>query len=379
MSARKTSARSVGAEDEAWMRLALELAAKGKGRCSPNPAVGAVIVKHGKVIGSGWHRGAGRPHAEVEALRSLEEPPEGAVMYVTLEPCNHHGRTPPCSDAIIKAGVGRVVIGARDTSPKKGVRGAAALRRAGVEVVTGVLKKECGRMVEDFIKHSTTGLPFVLLKTAMTLDGKIATVSGDSKWISSERSRRMVHRLRGEVDAVMVGTDTVIADNPSLTARRGRARRNPLRVIVDGRLRIPLGSEVVKTAGETPTLVATSSGGSLKKARALEKAGVEVLVAPSKGPRIDLGRLMEELGARGVMSVMIEGAGDLAGAAVGAGVVDRVMFFVAPKLVGGTRCAVTGFEVSRMKEALRLHDVEAGVSGGDVVIEGRLGSIGVGR
>ncbi|MGK7345293.1 MAG: bifunctional diaminohydroxyphosphoribosylaminopyrimidine deaminase/5-amino-6-(5-phosphoribosylamino)uracil reductase RibD [Candidatus Nitrospinota bacterium M3_3B_026] len=359
--------------DSDFMLRAVELARKGKGRTSPNPAVGAVIVKDGKVVGEGWHKKAGKPHAEIEALRSARGQAAGAALYVTLEPCNHHGLTPPCTDAIIAAGITRVVIGARDTSPKEGERGAARLRKAGVAVRAGVLKKDCGRLVEDFLKHSRTGLPFVTLKTAMTLDGKIATASGDSKWISSEESRRYVHRLRDETGAVMAGADTVIADNPELTVRHGRGGRDPLRVIVDSRLRTPRDAKVVKRAKRIPTIIATSSAAPLKKVRELERAGVEVLVLPSRSGRVRLSCLMEELGRRGVMGVLLEGAGELAGAAVGAGVVDRVLFFIAPKIAGGTRCPVTGFSVEKMSGALELSGVEVERIGPDVAIGGLLG------
>lgn len=359
--------------DSDFMLRAVELARKGKGRTSPNPAVGAVIVKDGRIIGEGWHRKAGKPHAENEALRSCAESAAGAALYVTLEPCNHRGLTPPCTDAIIAAGITRVVIGARDTSPKEGERGAARLRKAGITVRTGVLKKDCGRLVEDFLKHSRTGLPFVTLKTAMTIDGKVAAASGDSKWISSEESRRLVHRLRDETGAVMVGVDTVIADNPELTCRHGRGGRNPLRVIVDSRLRTPAGAKVVKMARRIPTIIATTSAAPLKKVRELERAGVEVLVLPSRRGRVRLPCLMEELGRRGVMSLMLEGAGELAGAAVGAGIVDRVLFFIAPRIVGGGRCPITGFSAPKMSAALELSCVEVERIGPDVMIGGLLG------
>ncbi len=355
-----------------WMKRAIELARKGKGRTSPNPAVGAVIVKNGKVIGEGWHRKAGKPHAEVEAIRSRKVSPKGSTIYVTLEPCNHHGKTPPCVEAIIEAGIKEVVIGSKDTSPKKGMKGAAKLRRAGLSVRTGVLKDECDRLIEDFIKHSTTGLPLVLLKTAITLDGKVAASSGDSKWISSKESRRYVHAMRNEMDAVMIGVETALADDPQLTVRYGRPRLNPLRVVVDSSLRIPSDSQIVKTAFEVPTIIATTRKAKISQIMKLEKCGANVLVSSKGGAKVNLRWLLEELGRRDVMSVMLEGAGKLAGATIKEKLVDRVMFFIAPKIVGGSRSAVTGFSVAKMADALELADVEVSRSGVDVVIEGRI-------
>lgn len=354
------------------MARAVELARRGKGRTSPNPAVGAVIVKGGKVIGEGWHKRAGGPHAEINALASCKTSPKGAAMYVTLEPCNHQGRTGPCAAAIVEAGLKEVVIGARDASAKPGVKGAAALRRAGVAVRFGPMKRECGTLVEDFAKHSSTGLPFVTVKAAVTLDGKVATKTGDSRWISSPQSRGEVHRMRNEADAVMVGADTVIADDPQLTVRHGRPRRDPLRVIVDGRLRTPMNSNVVKTCGQTPTIIAASPSAPAARRRALEKAGVEVLTVKGRGGRVSLKKLLLALGQRGVMSVLIESGGELAGAALREGVADRVVFYVAPKIAGGPRAAVTGFAVDMMKDAVGLAGVTVRRSGPDVVIEGRI-------
>ncbi|VAX22634.1 Diaminohydroxyphosphoribosylaminopyrimidine deaminase / 5-amino-6-(5-phosphoribosylamino)uracil reductase [hydrothermal vent metagenome] len=353
------------------MERAIELALKGKGRTSPNPAVGAVIVKNGKIVGEGFHKKAGHPHAEIEALNSLKTPSKGATIYVTLEPCNHLGKTPPCTDAIIKAGIKKVVIGAKDTSPKKGARGIAKLKRAGVTVRTGVLEANCKSLVKDFIKHSTTGMPFVLLKTAMTLDGKIATESGDSKWITSDDSRRLVHDIRNQVDAVMVGSETVLADDPRLSARVGRALFRPMRVVVDGALSIPLDSKIMKTADKARTVIATTRKASPAKIKKLEKLGAEVLVSPGTG-KVRLKWLMKKLGDKGVMSVMLEGAGDLAGAAFKARIIDHVMFFIAPKIVGGRRSAVTCKSVKKMSDALKLECVNIRVCGSDVVIEGRL-------
>jgi len=360
-----------------WMRRAIDLARKGKGRTSPNPAVGAVIVKNGRVIGEGWHKKAGGPHAEITALASCETSPKGAVIYVTLEPCNHTGKTGPCAPALIEAGLSEVVIGARDVSPKKGRRGIEALKRAGVKTRAGVLKSECDRLVEDFTKHSATGIPHITLKAAITLDGKIATRTGDSKWISSSASRSRVHRLRNEMDAVIVGSDTVIADDPQLTVRHGRPRLNPLRVIVDGELSISAKSKIITTARRIPTLVAVTKSASPKKIGAIRKAGAEVAIIKGASKKINLRALLKELGNRNIMSAMMESGGALAGAAIKAGLVDRVLFFIAPKIAGGDYYAINVDGVAKMSSAWELTEVEVARSGPDIMIEGRIMNRGI--
>jgi diaminohydroxyphosphoribosylaminopyrimidine deaminase/5-amino-6-(5-phosphoribosylamino)uracil reductase len=359
-------------KDIQFMARAIELARMGKGRTSPNPAVGAVIVKGGKVIGAGWHKKAGAPHAEAAALQSCKSSPRGATLYVTLEPCNHMGKTPPCVPAIVKAGIKRVVIGAKDPSKKQGVKGAPALKHAGVAVEMSALAAECKRLIEDFAKHSATGLPFVTLKTAMTLDGKIATRTGDSKWISSETSRRLVHVMRNEYDAVMVGSDTVIHDDPSLTVRHGKSRRNPLRIIVDGTLRIPMDCEIVATASKIPTIIVTTSKSPMKKIDALTNAGVDVITATERGSHIVLRWLMEELGRRGVMSVLLESGGRLAASMIEERLIDRAMFFIAPKIIGGPKCVLPSHGVAQMADALPLADPVITRIGPDILVDGLL-------
>jgi len=354
------------------MPRAIELARKGKGRTSPNPAVGAVIVKGGKIIGEGWHKKAGAPHAEIAALESCGTSPKGASLYVTLEPCNHEGRTPPCVPAIVKAGIKHVVIGAKDPSQKPGVKGIPALKRAGVKVEMSPLSVECRRLIEDFVKHSTTGTPFVTLKTAITLDGKISTRTGGSRWISSEQSRRFVHLLRNECDAVMVGSDTVIHDDPSLTARHGKNRRNPIRIIVDGTLRISMNCVIVTTAPEIPTIIVTTSKAPMKKIDALTHAGVDVITATERGSHIVLNWLMEELGRRGVMSVLLESGGRLAASMLDERLVDRAMFFIAPKIIGGPNCALPSHGVAEMADAMPLTDPVITRIGPDILVDGLL-------
>ncbi|MBI5816794.1 MAG: bifunctional diaminohydroxyphosphoribosylaminopyrimidine deaminase/5-amino-6-(5-phosphoribosylamino)uracil reductase RibD [Nitrospinae bacterium] len=354
------------------MSRAIQLALKGKGRTSPNPAVGAVIARNGKIIGEGWHKKAGKPHAEIEALNSLATSAKGSTLYVTLEPCNHHGLTPPCARAIVDAGIKEVVIGASDPSPKKGLKGAAWLKRHGVSVVEGVMREECERLIEDFAKHSVTGRPLVLLKSAITLDGKISTQSNDSKWISCEKSRKVGHRLRNEYDAVMVGSDTVIYDDPQLTVRFGSPKRNPLRVVVDGKLRIPLDCNIVRTAAKIPTIVVTTNKADPEKIETLTRMGVDVITATERKSHVDLNWLMEELGRRNVMSVLLEGGGRFAGAAFDDGIVDRVIFFIAMKITGGDKCAISGEGVARMADAWAVEDVRVDIIGDDLVVEGRV-------
>ncbi|MBF0291816.1 MAG: bifunctional diaminohydroxyphosphoribosylaminopyrimidine deaminase/5-amino-6-(5-phosphoribosylamino)uracil reductase RibD [Nitrospinae bacterium] len=354
------------------MARAIELARKGKGRTSPNPAVGAVIVKGGRIVGEGWHKKAGAPHAEIAALNSCKTSVRGAELYVTLEPCNHEGKTPPCVPAIVKAGIKRVVVGAKDPSKKPGIKGIPALKRAGVKVEMSALASECGRLIEDFAKHNSTGLPFVTLKTAMTLDGKISTHIGDSKWISSEESRRVVHLLRNEYDAVMVGSDTAIHDDPSLTVRHGKNRRTPTRIIVDGTLRIPMDAVIVETASKIPTIIVTTSKAPMKKIDALTHAGVDVITATDRGTHIVLRWLMEELGRRGVMSVLLEGGGRLAAAMLDECLIDRVMIFIAPKIIGGPNCILPSHGVDKMAEALPLANPVITRVGPDILVDGLL-------
>lgn len=357
---------------EGWMSRAIFLARKGKGRSAPNPAVGAVIVKNGKVAGEGWHKKAGSPHAEIMALKAAGPAARGASLYVTLEPCNHHGRTGPCAGALIQAGVREVFIGARDASPKPGRRGAAELKRAGVKVTLGVLENECARLAEDFFKHSTTGLPFVTLKTAMTLDGKIATWSGDSRWISSGKSRKLVHAMRNEMDAVMIGADTALADDPLLTVRGVRGGRNPLRALVDGRLRLPLDGAIAQGAADIPTIVFTTAAHRAgAKAKALQSLGVRVEAA-GDGEKVDLRAAMATLGGMNVMSLMVESGGALAWELVRLGLVDRVMFFIAPKIAGGPRCAMGLGGVERMAGAYELAEFTIRMIGPDALLEGRV-------
>jgi len=352
------------------MRRALRLAARGRGRTSPNPMVGAVVVKRGRAAGEGYHRRAGGPHAEVWALSRAGGAAEGATLYVSLEPCCHQGRTPPCTEAVIESGVRRVVAAGVDPNPRVKGRGVRRLRRAGIEVTVGVLGEEARRLNAAYFKHVSTGLPLVSLKAAMSLDGKIATAAGESKWITGERARAVGRRLRGEHDAVLVGVETVIADDPQLTVRGGRGK-DPLRVIADSKARTPTTARVL--AGESArTIVATTRAASAERRRGLERAGAAVWVVRAQGGRVDLRALVRRLGEEMVQSVMIEGGGTLAASALAAGVVDRVYFFVSPRIIGGAeaKTPVEGKGVGRLAEAWRISSMKVRRVGDDLLITG---------
>jgi diaminohydroxyphosphoribosylaminopyrimidine deaminase/5-amino-6-(5-phosphoribosylamino)uracil reductase len=361
--------------EQIWMRRALELAARARGRTSPNPMVGAVIVQDGQVVGEGFHAYAGSDHAEVAALREAEAAAAGATLYVSLEPCCHHGRTPPCADQIVHAGIRRVVAACEDPNPSVSGRGIAALREAGVTVEVGLLGEEAGRLNEAFFKHIRTGLPFVTLKVAASLDGKIASRTGESRWITGESARRRVHQLRNEVDAVLVGIGTVLRDDPLLTTRLGIAnQRDPIRVIVDNLSRLPLRAKVVNRASTAPTIVAVSQMAPRSKLEALEREGVQVIVVENSPRRVALERLMEALGKRGILSVMIEGGAEINASALREGVVDKVLVFLAPILIGGksTPTAVGGDGIESLSQALRLREVRIERFDGDILVEGYL-------
>lgn len=341
-------------DDLRFMRLALRLARRGIGRTSPNPPVGAVVVRDGVVVGRGYHRRAGLPHGEAAALRDAGADARGATLYVTLEPCAHHGRTPPCTAAVVAAGVRRVVVGSRDPNPSVPGNGVARLRAAGIDVSSGVLQPECDALIAAFRKHVTTGLPLVTLKLAASLDGRIATSSGESRWITGEASRRFVHRLRAAHDAILVGAQTVIHDDPELTCRL-RSGRNPLRVVLDGRLRLSPRARVLTHTDAAATLVIAGRHVSAAKIKQVEAHGAQVLRLPATEGQIALRRVLRALGARNVMSVLIEGGATVAAAALKARLVDRLLIFYAPKLIGGDGRPMLGaLGVRRLQAAPRL-------------------------
>ncbi|MEK6743232.1 MAG: bifunctional diaminohydroxyphosphoribosylaminopyrimidine deaminase/5-amino-6-(5-phosphoribosylamino)uracil reductase RibD [Nitrospirota bacterium] len=358
--------------DEKYMRIALRLAEKAAGRTSPNPMVGAVVVKNGRVIARGWHKKAGEPHAEVIALAKAGSSAKGATLYVTLEPCSHvNKRTPPCSPLVIQSGVKRVVIAMIDPNRKVSGGGIRAIRKAGIEVVTGVLEPEARLLNEAYIKFITKGVPFVTLKIAQTLDGRIATAKGDSKWITGAKAREEGHKLRDRNDAILVGINTVLKDDPALTARIPDGR-DPVRVIVDSRLSIPLNAKVLTQRSTAKTVVAALASAPRTKVNCLQATGVEVLFVKSNRGRIDLPDLMKELGKQDIMSVLIEGGAEINASALKAGIVDKIVMFIAPTLMTGrdSLCSIGGSSPVKLDHAVKLSEVTAQFVGPDLKIEG---------
>jgi diaminohydroxyphosphoribosylaminopyrimidine deaminase / 5-amino-6-(5-phosphoribosylamino)uracil reductase len=366
---------TVAERDARHLQRAMELAARARGHTSPNPLVGAVVVRDGRTIGEGFHAAAGRPHAEREALAACTESPAGATMYVSLEPCCHTGRTPPCTDAILEAGIGRVVIASDDPSPAAAGRGPGILRDEGVrvEMLDGDLARE-GRLInQPFRKHARTGRPLVVLKSAMSLDGKVVTGTGDSRWISGEASRARAHRWRAESDAVAVGIGTALADDPLLTARVEGVARQPRRVVFDSEARLPLESSLVRTCAEAPVVLISCRAASRTAVQALESAGVEVIVTIGENEPARVRSALDELGARDVQSLLLEGGPHLAGAFLEAGEVDEARMFVAPILLGGreSRDAVEGQGVERVSDAARALALEVDRIEDDVLVTAR--------
>ncbi|AEF93934.1 riboflavin biosynthesis protein RibD [Desulfotomaculum nigrificans CO-1-SRB] len=360
-------------QDKHFMQMALELARKARGRTSPNPMVGAVVVKDGQVVGQGWHAKAGTAHAEVVALADAGEQARGATVYVTLEPCCHHGRTGPCTEALLKAGVKRVVAAMTDPNPLVAGKGLAILRDAGVEVQVGVLESEARQLNEIFIKYITTGRPFVVLKAATSLDGKIATATGESKWITGAAARTEGHRLRDIYDAILVGVNTILADDPALTTRLPEGRgKDPIRVVVDSTARTPTSARVLIQQSAAHTIIATTEAAPAERRASLMAAGAEVLVVPGQGPRVDLVKLMELLGQRQITSVLIEGGGKINGSALAAGIVDKVAWFLAPKIIGGDAAPgpVRGAGIMSLNDATKLYNVSLQRVGEDILITG---------
>ncbi|MBQ3337409.1 MAG: bifunctional diaminohydroxyphosphoribosylaminopyrimidine deaminase/5-amino-6-(5-phosphoribosylamino)uracil reductase RibD [Selenomonadaceae bacterium] len=351
------------------MREALRIARHAEGRTSPNPLVGAVVVRDGKIIAEGWHRRAGTAHAEIHALNMAGELAAGATLYVTLEPCSHFGRTPPCARAIVEAGIKKVVAAMSDPNPLVAGRGFEILRAAGVEVEVGVLEAEARALNEIFIKWVTKNLPFVTMKFACSLDGKIATVGGESKWISGEASRKFTHHLRDINDAILVGVGTVLKDNPSLTTRLVEGK-NPVRVIVDSNARTPLNSTVV-TDKSAQTIIAVTSNAPNEKISALKNFGVEIIFA-GDGERVDLKILMSELARREITSVLVEGGGTIHFSMLKEKLVDKIFAFVAPKILGGENSltAVAGAGFEKLSDAVELKNFTAQKLGEDFLLSG---------
>ncbi|TAJ07192.1 MAG: bifunctional diaminohydroxyphosphoribosylaminopyrimidine deaminase/5-amino-6-(5-phosphoribosylamino)uracil reductase RibD [Nitrospirae bacterium] len=359
------------------MALALRLAAKGQGRTSPNPMVGAVVVASNRIVGQGYHRRAGGPHAEVIALQAAGPRTQGATLYVTLEPCCHtEKRTPPCVPVLIAAGLKRVVVAMPDPNPHVGGRGIRALRKASLEVAVGCQRDEAERLNEAYRHWVRTGLPFVTLKAAMTMDGKIATAGGESQWITGEPARRYTHQLRSRMDAILVGAGTVQRDDPRLTVRLGRGAvapkptHQPLRVILDSRLRIPLISRVLGPG----TVIATTAQAPAGKIRQAQAKGAQILVLPARNGRVSLRACLAELGKQGITSVLIEGGSEINASAIRAGLVNRVALFIAPTLLGGqdAKGLIGGLAPKRLAQAMPLDDIRIQPLGRDFLLEGTL-------
>jgi len=365
--------------DVRYMRLALELAWRAHGQTRPNPMVGAVVVRGGRVVGAGYHRRAGAPHAEVVALRAARRQARGATLYVTLEPCRHTGRTPPCVPAILASGIRRVVAAMEDPNPRMQGRSLRELRAAGVQTRVGLLAAQARALNEIYLTWMTRHRPFVTVKVAHSLDGKIATRAGHSRWLSGPAARAWVHQLRAQVDAIAVGVRTVLADDPRLTCRAARPShrlgapiRPPLRVVVDSRLRTPLTARVLR--GRAPVLIATTRRASMARRRQLEALGADVVMLPARGGRVDLRGLMDELARREVTHLLIEGGGELIASALTARLVDRWISIVAPTLVGGRAAptALGGDGVAHLRHATPLDVTAWRRVGRDLVIEARV-------
>ena len=356
-------------QDRQYMKMALELAQKGMGFTAPNPMVGAVIVKNGRIIGQGYHRKYGGLHAEREALAACTEEPEGASIYVTLEPCCHYGKQPPCVNAILEAGIRRVIIGSSDPNPLVAGKGIRILKDHGIEVTENILKEECDKLNEAFFYYIQNKKPYVVMKYAMTMDGKIAAYTGESKWVTGEAARIHVQEQRLKYTGIMVGVGTVLADDPMLTCRLENSR-NPVRIICDSHLRTPLTSKIVRTAKTIPTILASSSKDQ-QKIKNYEELGCQVLYVPEKNGHIDLNRLMELLGAAKIDSILLEGGGSLNWSALESGIVQKVQTYIAPKLFGGeeAKTPVEGKGFPDPASAVLLKNSEIIRLGDDFLIE----------
>ncbi len=355
-------------DDKFFMGLALKLAGKGRGRTSPNPMVGAVIVRNNKIVGEGYHRRAGLEHAEIAALKKAGPEAKGATLYVNLEPCNHFGKTPPCTEAIIKSGIKKVVAAMKDPNPVNNGKGNKRLKEAGIRIISGILEQDAEQLNKFFVKYITTGRPFVIVKAAQSLDGKIATRTGESKWISSEESRKFVRELRKQVDAIMVGANTVVKDNPLLTAA-SRAKQ-PVKIIVDTELRTPVNARILSKESPAKVIIAATKKAPKNKIKSFAKLNCEILILKEKNKKVNLRQLMKELGKREITSVLVEGGGELIGGLVEERLVDKFLFFISPKIIGG-RDAITSVEgkgAGIIENSLNLKNTEYKTIGKDLLI-----------
>lgn len=364
---------TMGLQHEKYMKIALELAEQARGRTSPNPMVGAVLVKGGEIVGQGYHRQAGTPHAEVHALREAGDKARGATLYVTLEPCSHFGRTPPCSEAVIGAGISEVYVAMQDPNSLVAGRGIKQMREAGLTVHVGLMEKEARKLNEIFCKYITTKLPFVLLKSAMTADGKIATGVGHSRWITGEAARAKVHALRNWYDAILVGVNTVLADNPALTCRLPEGGRDPVRIILDSAARTPPEALVLTQESDAPTYVVVTDKAPLDRLESLTAVNAKIIrVSQNLHGRVDLRELLDKLGEMEVTSLLVEGGAEVAASFLDNGLLDKVLTFIAPKIIGGRQAPgpVGGIGKALMSQAVKLNDTCWGQAGEDFFIEG---------
>ena len=348
-----------------YMALVLKLAEKGRGLTSPNPMVGCIVVKRGRIVGRGWHRKAGAEHAEVMALSEAGKKAVNSTLYVNLEPCSHWGRTPPCTEKIVEAGVREVIIGMKDPNPI--VDGFRELKFRGIKTKIGKLEREAKRLNEEYIKYARTKRPFVTIKVAMSADGKIATKTGDSKYITSREARTLVHKLRAEVDAVMVGLNTVIRDDPELTPRLFKGK-DPMKIVVDSALKIPKNCNLMKNPSKL--IIATTSKAHKTDMEKMHQKGIKVIVAKSSKGMVDLQDLMKQLGKHEITNVMIEGGSELNSSAIKAGVVDKMLIFTAPKLIGNGKGAIGNLGINTIDKAIEMKNVTLAKIGKDMLIEG---------
>lgn len=358
---------------EKYMRMALKLAEKAKGRTSPNPMVGAVIVKDGRIVGKGYHKKAGTPHAEIHALREAGDEAKGAVLYVTLEPCSHYGRTPPCSEAVIRSGISEVFVAMQDPNPLVAGRGIRQMTDAGIRVHVGIMEEAAREINEVFIKFITTRMPFVLLKTAMTLDGKIATRTGDSRWVTGDAARNYVHNLRNWYDSILVGVNTVLADNPALTCRLPRGGCDPIRIILDSKARTPVDFQVMTQESDAETYVAVTDKAPFERIKLLSTGKAKILrITSDKNGRVDMVDLLEKLGQMEITSLLVEGGAEVSAAFIENKLVDKVITFIAPKIIGGIGAPtpVGGEGNELMGQAVKLTRTRFGRMGEDMFIEG---------
>ena len=359
-------------DDKYYMGIAIRLARKGIGKTSPNPMVGSVIVANGKIIGRGYHKRCGDHHAEINAINNVKKNIKGSTFYITLEPCSHYGRTPPCVDALIQANPERVVVGSLDPNPEVNGKGVRILRSKDIKVDVGVLESECRQLNESYFKFIKTGMPYITVKYAQTLDGRIATKSGDSQWISSEASRKYVHRLRSVNDGIMVGAGTVAADNPQLTVRHVKGK-NPIRIIVDSKLRISIKSSVLTDANTHLTLIAVTSGASDVKISSVKKRGAEVLVVKKiRNDRVNLKDLLIKLGKREIISVLVEGGSEIITSLLKANLVDKMIIPIAPKIIGKGLDAIGDLNINKINNAVRFSSFKTMKKGDDIIFEGTI-------